>query len=176
MQLDCSVGKGMITSGSQEQGRPMYGHGFSLLFLSEVYGMETDERTRQKLKKIIIDAVNLTARGQSSLGGWTYVPGEGDEGSVTVTQLQGLRAANNAGFTIPKGTIEGAVKYLERCRCPDGGIMYSYGSGPPSRPAISCGALAAMYNAGEYDSPMSDACLAYVWKQFELDKTNWAQN
>jgi hypothetical protein len=66
--LGCQMDNGIITSGSQEQGRPMYGHGFALLFLSEVYGMETDERTRQTLKKVIIDAVNLTARGQSSLG------------------------------------------------------------------------------------------------------------
>ena len=37
--------------------------------------------------------VKLTASGQSAAGGWTYVPGMGDEGSVTVTQMQGLRAA-----------------------------------------------------------------------------------
>src|SRR3954471_22661791 len=117
---------GLITGPGEEEGRPMYGHGFSMLFLSECYGMETDERIRTKLKKIIQDAIMLTARGQSNLGGWTYTPGGGDEGSVTVTQMQGLRAANNAGFSVPKGTIEEAVKYLERCRTAEGGIQYSF--------------------------------------------------
>jgi hypothetical protein len=165
---------GLITGPGEEEGRPMYGHGFSMLFLSECYGMETDERIRTKLKKIIADAIMLTARGQSNLGGWTYTPGGGDEGSVTVTQMQGLRAANNAGFSVPKGTIEEAVRYLERCRTPEGGIVYSYGSGGDTRLAISAAAIATLYNAGEYDSRLADACLGYVWKQFKLQK-GWSK-
>jgi hypothetical protein len=112
----------------------------------------------------------LTARGQSQFGGWTYAPGGGDEGSVTVTQIQGLRAANNAGFSVPKGTIEEAVRYLERCKTPEGGICYSLGSGGDTRLAISAAAIATLYNAGEYDSRLADTCLAYVWKQFSLNK------
>src|SRR5882672_2496325 len=37
---------GLITGPGEEEGRPMYGHGFAMLFLSECYGMETDERIR----------------------------------------------------------------------------------------------------------------------------------
>ncbi len=165
-----ATSSGLITGPGEEEGRPMYGHGFAMLFLSECYGMETDERLRVKLKKIISDAIMLTARGQSNLGGWTYTPGGGDEGSVTVTQMQGLRAANNAGFSVPKGTIEEAVRYLERCRTPEGGICYSFGSGPDTRLPISAAAIATLYNAGEYDSRLADSCMAYVWKQFELNK------
>ncbi len=161
---------GLITGASEEQGRPMYGHGFSMLFLSECYGMETDERLRTKLKKILIEAIHLTARGQSGLGGWTYNPGGGDEGSVTVTQMQGLRAANNAGFSVPKATIDEAVKYLERCKTAEGGIQYSYGSGGDTRLPISAAAIATLYNAGEYDSRLADSCMAYVWKRFTAQK------
>src|SRR5205823_4833195 len=118
------------------------------LFLAECYGMETDERIRARLKKVITEAITLTAKGQSAWGGWTYTPGGGDEGSVTVTQMQGLRAASNAGFTVPKSTVEGAVKYLERCRTPEGGICYSLGSGGEARLAISAAAIATLYNAG----------------------------
>jgi prenyltransferase beta subunit len=164
---------GLITSPAEAEGRSMYGHGFSLLFLSSVYGMETDPKTRDTLKKVINDALKLTARGQSAYGGWTYVPGAGDEGSVTVTQMQGLRAASNAGFTVPKGTVEGAVKYLERCKTPEGGIEYSLGSGGGARLAISAAAVATLYNAGEYDSKLADDCLDYVWKQFALHKGAW---
>ena len=162
-----ATSSGLITGPGEEEGRPMYGHGFSMLFLSECYGMETDERIRTKLKKIIVDAIRLTARGQSSLGGWTYTPGSGDEGSVTVTQMQGLRAANNAGFSVPKATIDEAVKYLERCKSAEGGIIYSYGSSPDTRLPISAAAIATLYNAGEYDSRLADTCMAYVWKRFK---------
>jgi hypothetical protein len=145
----------------------MYGHGFSLLFLSEVYGMETDMRTHDTLKKVIQNAIKLTSAGQSGAGGWTYVPGMGDEGSVTVTQMQGLRAASNAGFNVPKGTVEAAVKYLEKCRTPEGGIEYSLGSGGGPRLAISAAAIATLYNAGQYDSKLADDCLHYVVTQFD---------
>jgi hypothetical protein len=172
--IGCATPVGLITGPGQEEGRPMYGHGFAMLFLSECYGMETDERLRPKLKRIITDAIQLTARGQSAWGGWTYTPGGGDEGSVTVTQIQGLRAANNAGFSVPKGTIEEAVRYLERCRTPEGGICYSLGSGGETRLPISAAAIATLYNAGEYDSRLADDCLAYVWKQFQLQK-GWSK-
>jgi prenyltransferase beta subunit len=164
---------GIITGAGQEMGRPMYGHGFSMLFLASAYGMETDDRTRTAMRKTIEAAINLTARGQSNIGGWTYIPGGGDEGSVTVTQIQGLRAAQNAGFTVPKGTIEEAVRYLERCKQPGGGIEYSFGSGSGPRLAISAAAIATLYNAGEYDSKLADDCLNFVWKQFKESKEDW---
>ncbi len=174
--IQSQTASGLITSNMEFQSRSMYGHGFLLLVLASAYGMETDQKVRDSLKKTIANGVNLTAQGQSQFGGWTYTPGGGDEGSVTITQMQALRAAQNAGFTVPKGTIEAALKYLELCRAPEGGIIYSYQSGGPACLAISCGALASMYNAGEYESKMSDACLAYVWKEFEKHKNQWSKN
>lgn len=160
---------GLITGPSQEQGYSMYGHGFALMFLSSCYGMETDDRMRGRMKKIIVDAIKLTSSASSN-GGWCYTPGTGDEGSVTVTQMQGLRAASNAGFTVPKGTIEGAVRYLERCKTAEGGICYSLGSGGDTRLPISAAAIATLYNAGEYDSKLAESCLAYVSTQFDAQK------
>lgn len=168
---------GLITGPTQEQGRPMYGHGFALMFLASVHGMENDDRVRERLRKIIVRAIDLTAKGQSPIGGWTYTPGGGDEGSVTVTQMQALRAAHNAGFTVPKGTIEEAVRYLERCRTAEGGIEYSYSGGRgggQTRLPISAAAIATLYNAGEYDSKLANDCMEYVEKQFKL-KTGWSK-
>ena len=75
---------------------------------------------------------------------------------MTVTQVQALRAAD-AGFLVPKGTIQDAVQYIDRCcSTPEGGICYSlrnFGSGP--RLAISCAAVATPVNPGEYDSPVA---------------------
>lgn len=172
--LNCTTKNGMITGPGEEVGRPMHGHGFALMFLALTYGMETNEARRQQTKDIVDAAVMLTARGQSAAGGWTYIPGGGDEGSVTVTQVQGLRAAHNAGFSVPKGTIEEAVKYIERCEVPGGGICYSLGSGGGARLPISAAAVATLYNAGEYDAPVAERCLAYVWKQFK-GQTGWSK-
>ncbi|MGA2229373.1 MAG: prenyltransferase/squalene oxidase repeat-containing protein [Tepidisphaeraceae bacterium] len=167
---------GLITSAAEAGSRSMYGHGFAMLFLSTVYGMETDSKTRDEIKKVVNNAIQLTAAGQSAYGGWTYVPGEGDEGSVTVTQIQGLRAASNAGFSVPKGVIEAAVAYLERCKTPEGGIQYSLASATGPRLAISAAAVATLYNAGQYDSKLANDCLAYVWGQFALTTGQWSKN
>jgi len=163
----CSQPSGLITGPGQDSGQPMHGHGFALTFLASVYGMETKEATRAKIKEVVQNGIMLTSRGQSSAGGWTYVPASGDEGSVTVTQVQGLRAAHNAGFNVPRGTIELAVKYIERCSTPEGGICYSLGSGGGARLAISAAAVASLYNAGEYDAPVAERCLEFVWQNFQ---------
>ena len=166
---------GIITSPAEDGSRSMYGHGFALLFLSEVYGMDTDPRTHDSLKKVIQNAIKLTASGQSGAGGWTYIPGGGDEGSVTVTQMQGLRAAKNAGFNVPNGTVDAAVHYLEKCRTPEGGICYSLASGGEARLPISAAAVATLYNAGQYDSKLADDCLAFVVKSFAPNKNQWSK-
>jgi hypothetical protein len=154
----------------------MHGHGFALMFLASVYGMETKESLRKRTKEVVAAGINLTATGQSGAGGWTYIPGSGDEGSVTVTQVQALRAANNSGIQVPRGTIENAVRYIERCSTPEGGIVYSLGSGGGPRLAISAAAVATLYNAGEYDSPVAKRCLDYVWGQFGANKSQWSKH
>jgi hypothetical protein len=163
--LKCSTRTGLLTGPTQDSGRPMHGHGFALLYLATVYGMEPKEAIREQIQKAVEKGVKLTSQGQSRAGGWTYTPGSGDEGSVTVTQVQALRAAHNGGFLVPKGTVAESVRYLERCSTPDGGIVYSLGSGGGPMYAISCAAVATLYNAGEYDSPLANRCLEWVWNQ-----------
>jgi hypothetical protein len=157
---------GLIHRG-EENGRPMYGHGFALMFLSCVHGMEQDPKNRERIAGIIKNAVALSASGQSPLGGWYYTPNSGDEGSVTVTQMQALRAAHNAGFTVPKGAIEGATKYLELCKTPEGGICYSYYARTGTRTPITAAAVCCLYSTGDYDSPLAESCLKYVQQEFK---------
>ena len=162
----CSTATGLITGQGQDSGMPMHGHGFALMFLASVYGMITKDKLRREVGNVIRKAVTLTSEGQSAEGGWTYTPGTGDEGSVTVTQVQALRAAQNAGFLVPKATIEEAANYLEKCRTREGGIQYSlsFPSGP--KLPISAAAVATLYNAGQFESPIAVDCLKYVWDQF----------
>jgi len=96
-----------------------------MLFLSCVIGEEKAER-RTKLVDILDRAVPFSCNAQSKCGGWYYLTakdsGDQDEGSVTVTHLQGLRAARNAGIPLPPETIRKAIKYLNDVTCAGGAL------------------------------------------------------
>ena len=99
--------------------RYTYGHGFSMLFLSQLLGEEEDAVRREQLVKVLTEAVKFTGYAQTKAGGWGYVSaqdGNGfDEGSTTITQVQGLRGCRNAGIPVPKEIIDKAVKYIQNC-------------------------------------------------------------
>lgn len=144
----------------------MYGHGFSMLFLGQLYGMEDDPAKQARIRKVLQKAVELTARSQSDLGGWMYTPdSRGDEGSVTVTQIQGLRSCRNAGIAVPKSVIDKSLSYLAKSALPDGGIAYRADRRGSSRPPITAAAVACWYNAGDYDNPLAQKALAYIKKR-----------
>jgi len=154
---------GLITAPNEES-RSMYGHGFSTLFLAQVYGMEEDVAMQRRLRLVLRKAVVLIERSQSVRGGWLYTPdSRSDEGSVTVTQVQALRACRNAGIYVPKKTIGEAINYLKKCQNADGGISYSVNH-RSSRPALTAAACAVLYNAGEYDSDMAVKAWKYAWR------------
>lgn len=145
-----------------EEGRSMHGHGFATLFLAQVYGMEQDRVFQRRLHDVLARAVRITEHSQSRAGGWLYSPNsDGDEGSVTVTQIQGLRACRDAGIQANPQTVKNAVRYIEKSANPDGGIRYMLSGGGESRPPITAAAVATLYNAGSYDSPLALKCLAY---------------
>ncbi|MBI1913187.1 MAG: terpene cyclase/mutase family protein [Planctomycetes bacterium] len=159
-----------LISNPREQGqgvRYMYGHGFGLLFLSCVYGEEQDQDKRRKLEDILTRACQFTRDAQTSRGGWGYVSAKDsnqfDEGSVTITQLQALRAARNAGIKVPADTIKDAVKYLTDSTGSDGGVRYSLaqGGGGPGKPALTAAAICCGFSAGEYDSPLVKKWLGF---------------
>lgn len=140
----------------QTDSRYTYGHGFSMLFLSQVLGEEGLVDRREELVDVLTRAVQFSGNAQTPAGGWGYVSArEGsnfDEGSTTITQVQGLRGCRNAGIPVPAEIIDKAKEYIYACKNPDGGISYSSRQTGSSRPAITAAALAALYNAGDYDS------------------------
>jgi squalene cyclase len=167
---------GLIAS-VEEESHCMHGHGFAMLFLAECYGMEEDAQRRGQVGLALQRAVQLTARSQSAAGGWLYTPdSSGDEGSVTVTQVQALRACRNVGIAVPKRTIDQAMLYLERSVNADGGIRYQVSDHGPSRPAITAAAVACWYNAGLYDSPRVAAALRFVKPRLTPDPTDTVQS
>jgi len=149
--------------GGEEAGRPMFGHGFAMLFLAEVYGSEGGAELRRRIRDVLERAVALSCRTQGEKGGWFYTPtAEDDEGSVTITQVQGLRACANAGIPVPEETIRRALEYIRASANPDGGMAYRAGVPGPSRPGITCAALATMFAAGLYDDPLVEKALRYA--------------
>ena len=166
--LSCAGESGVIAKMSEEQ-RSMYGHGFAMLFLGQVYGMGVDESTQRRIKRVLTQAIQLTGKSQSSAGGWLYEPdSNGDEGSVTITQIQGLRSCKNAGIKVPKEIIMKACEYIAKCANSDGGIAYSLNSRGDSRPAITAAAVATLYNAGEYDNPIALKALEFLKKNIDF--------
>ncbi|MBM3993655.1 MAG: terpene cyclase/mutase family protein [Planctomycetes bacterium] len=167
-----------------ETGRYMYGHGFALLFLACVYGEEDDKERRAELKDILTRAVKYCGSAQSSHGGWFYTakgdpPGsDNDEGSVTVTQMQALRACRDAGIPVPKQIMEKGADYLRKSTTPDGGVVYSLGRGgfgAPAgggRPALTAAAIACLFSAGNYLEKKPDGTPS---KEFDPYIKKWFQ-
>ena len=96
-------------------------------------------------------------------GGWRYNPTDTDADlSVTVWQVMALRAAKNAGLSVPKETIDNAIAYIKRSyysrRDSAGRILdlkSAFAYQPGSGPAYSTAAegLLALQVCGEYDAP-----------------------
>lgn len=146
--------------------RSMYGHGFAMLFLAQVYGLEGDTELARRIQRSLAQAVQLSTRAQSMRGGWNYNPdARADEGSVTVTQVHALRAVANVGIRVPKQVLDNAVAYVEGSQNEDGGISYQRGQ-RGSRPAISAAGLTCLLYAGRYDGRATQRVLDFCMATF----------
>ena len=167
--LDASQPNGLI--GYKHDFHYTYGHGFSMLFLSQVYGEEENAQRRERLREVLTKAVQFCGEAQTPDGGWGYVSAKDgnnfDEGSTCVTQVQGLRACRNAGIPVPKEVIDKAVDYIQKCMAKDGGIHYSLKNASGSRPPITAAAVACLFNSGEYQSELAQKLLGYCEKNIE---------
>jgi hypothetical protein len=161
--IDRSRTNGLIGDPTKDD-RYTYGHGFSMLFLSQVLGEEEDLDRREALVDVLTHAVQFTGEAQTEAGGWGYVSARDghdfDEGSTTITQVQGLRGCRNAGIVVPKEIIDKAIAYIKACTLHDGGVQYS-SKGGGGRPAITAAAIACLYNAGDYDNEFVPKLLDY---------------
>ncbi len=158
---------GLIADG----GTRMYSHAFATLFLAEVHGMTAnDDRIRQGLER----AVQIIVDCQNRQGGWRYnaFTKEADL-SVTVCQLQALRAARNIGIQVPKNTIDEAVAFVKRARTPYGrsqGLFYYKNEGVRARTknreyAINAAASTALYSAGVRDEELHAPVLDFLTEE-----------
>jgi hypothetical protein len=156
--MDNTAPSGFIAIPQAATHGPMYSHGFGTLFLAEAYGMTHRPEVREKLEK----AVRLIIDTQNSEGGWRYQPVRRDADlSVTVCQINALRAARNAGIFVPKETVDACIRYVKLSQNPDGGFRYMLMGGASAFPRSAAG-LVALYSAGEYNTKEGESGIAYV--------------
>jgi hypothetical protein len=175
--MDRSQANGLlgVATSASEGGRYMYGHGFSLMFLACVVGEEDNADRRKKLVTVLEKAAKFSRDAQTNRGGWGYVSARDgnnfDEGSVTITQIQGLRAARNAGIIVPNDAIKEAQKYLQASTGNDGGVTYSLafgGGGGGGRPALTAAAVCCGFSFGEYKSDLVKKWIKYCQSHLSM--------
>ncbi len=153
--------KGYINEGSMRGigGSGMHGHGYAALFLAEVYGTCShlegfgSSDLEAELKEKLTLAIRLIEYAQAPNGGWTYDPTpSGDEGSVTITQVQALRAARNTGIKVNLKTIDKAVDYINKSTDANGQTRYSLNGDGRTSLTLTAAGMSCLNFLGQYES------------------------
>jgi hypothetical protein len=150
----------------------MHGHGYATWALAMAYGMSLGTENvdqREQLRRTLQAAVHVIERAQSERGGWWYHFKASDlhEGSVTVTALQALRAAKEAGMRVDAGVIDKALRYLRDSQVSNasepnyGGFKYRLGD-PLVTFSLTAAAVSSLNQTGVYDSRNVDLGLEYM--------------
>ncbi len=150
--LAASGDDGLFSTGweGRREPRPMYGHAFTMTFLGQLLGQEESLDRQSQIRIALGKAVELTARSQTQNGGWYYQPDANqDEGTLTVTMMQGLRSCRDAGIHVPKGIIDRGVSYIVRSTNSDGSVNYRLDY-RQVRQGVTCAAVVALWSAGRY--------------------------
>lgn len=124
----------------------IHGQGFATLALSEAYGRSLLCKTKpdmdlQRIRDVVLKAVEVIATNQSDSGGWWYTQGnKGDhEGSTTVCAVQALVSASNFGIKIDKKVLDRGFEYLKKCQTEAGGFNYKLGDGSNMKEGTAAG-------------------------------------
>ncbi len=123
-------------------GSRMYGHAIVTLALAEVAGMEADQKQRQRVRAALEKAVKVLLKAQSTQrqtaihqGGWRYeIESPDSDLSVSSWCILALRAAQNAGITIPRESADRAARFVLNCYLPQ---KKSFAYQPGGEPAIT---------------------------------------
>ncbi len=156
----------------------MHGQGFATLALCQVYGHHGVGRrhagTSEDLRRVISDAVDLIIRAQNSAGGWFYDPFASveDEGSITVTMIQALRAARNVGIAVPPRVIDRALDYVKASQNEDGSIRYALRNQREGSFELTAAGLGVLAYGGEYSSRTVRAAREWLWSRGDVFSGN----
>ncbi len=155
---------GYIWGGTSDSTSRMHGHGYATQVLCLVYGSGVrSPRLRTQLRTAILRAVRVIEEAQTFTGGWGYKPSNSTahEGSITVTVVQALRLARDAGFVVDRRVHERGLKYLKESQKADGSFRYSL-TRSDSTAALTGAALCAMHGFAEYRTRATRAGLGFL--------------
>jgi hypothetical protein len=148
--------------------------------LTQAYG-ECGTELDTRIARAVRLAIRCSSESQHGNGGFGYfirrvipegnVMFTGDEASTTISQIQALRGARNAGFEVPARMLARAGDYIsESQHAPTGGFVYSLQTGQVSFAkdsdtptfAISAASACVLNALGKYRGPKLERALTYI--------------
>jgi hypothetical protein len=137
------------TGSWHESGGSMYSHGIAAIAMCEAYAMTHD-------KDLLAPAqlsLNFIVYAQDPVGGgWRYNPKQAGDTSAVGWQLMALKSGHMAYLQVPKGTVLGAMKFLDSVQS-DSGAKYGYTSPGGGQATTAVGLLSRMYLGWKHDNP-----------------------
>jgi hypothetical protein len=172
--IDYLVAKANLTASSPTYGyihaqgdshSQTHGHGFATLALAQAYGMSPRS---EKLRAVLVAAVELIESSQGSEGGWFYDPhvSASHEGSITICYAQALRASRNAGIRVEREVVRRAEDYVLRLQNEDGSFRYGLNEEHTSV-ALTAAGIATLNAAGRYDTGAIRSGVDAIWTGLE---------
>lgn len=137
----------------------MHGHGLATLALAQAWAMSPSTERGARVRAALQAAVRCIEASQGVEGGWDYEPRKGlsHENSITITAVQALRAAKEAGVEVDRAVIARAEDYVRRTQKEDGSFRYALGD-PTSSVALTAAAVATLNATGTYTGrPLEEA-------------------
>ena len=168
----------------------VYNHAISALTICEAYGQCSPEQSKKLapvIKRAIAATLEMQAWGPKSekdVGGWRYLYRHGADKnslksdsdlSVSGWQLMFLRSARNAGFDVPKESIDNAVKYIENCYlAAENRKVHGYltNNSTACTRAMAGAGILAMAHAGKHDSEAAIGSGEWILKHDFKDYNN----
>jgi hypothetical protein len=141
----------------------VYNHGIAGLTLSEIYGARGPndsgrlQQTIQRALRATLEMQRWPKDQEVDIGGWRYVDDfnhEDSDLSITGWQLMFLRSARNAGFDVPKKSIDDAVEYVRRTFSQQyGAFGYTASQADPRSRGMAGAGILALAHAGFHHAP-----------------------
>jgi hypothetical protein len=159
-----------------------YNHAISSLMLSELYGTAGAGNATKRIEKTISKAIDATLEMQRwpkdrpiDRGGWRYIDdfsSQDSDLSITGWSLMFLRSARNAGFDVPKQSIDDAVAYVRRTYSEEHGAFgYLADLGDHRSRGMAGAGILAFAHAGFHGAP--EAAKSGQWiLRHRFDKYN----
>ena len=137
------------TGSWHEGGGSMYSHGIASIAMCEAYAMTHDKELLAPAQL----AINFIVYAQDPVGGgWRYSPKQAGDTSAVGWQLMALKSGHMAYLQVPKGTILGAMKFLDSVQS-ESGAKYGYTGPGAGQATTAVGLLSRMFLGWKQDTP-----------------------